>query len=674
MTDLRWGIVSTGRIARAFATALGAAAGNRLVAVASREPAAARAFANDFPGITAHGSYAALIADPDVDAVYVATPHPQHAEWTLRALHAGKAVLCEKPLGMNHAEVMAMQDAAITGGRFLMEAFMYRVHPQTEALVRLVRDGAIGEVRHIESSFGYHARFDPASRLFANALGGGGILDVGCYPLSAARLIMGMEPSRIRAHGKLGATGVDEWSAALLEFPDGVAAQIATSVSVLLDNDIRIYGSKGRIRVPSPWHPADAEGNWAFELFRQGRDAERITGKAQPIYLLEAEHVSALIAQGATESPAMSHADSAGNAVGLDAWRRAIGLEYEQERPATHRGPLPVTVARPAHGGTDTRPMRYGHIAGLEKPVSALVMGCDNQPGMSHAAIMWDHFFEHGGNAFDTAWLYGAGAMERLLGFWHRARGVREDLVLVGKGAHTPHCFPEAVDTQLTESLDRLQTDYVDVYFLHRDNLDVPVGEFVDALNREADAGRVRVFGGSNWTLPRIKEANDYAARHSLRGFAAISNNFSLARMIEPIWPGVVAASDPEFRAWLAATGTALLPWSSQARGFFTPWAEAVLADVGHENVAITAAQPTIEELKRTWVSADNLERRARAGEFARARGVEMINVALAWVLAQPFPCMPLIGPRTLAETRSSMRALELPISAEESAWLDLAI
>ena len=136
----------------------------------------------------------------------------------------------------------------------------------------------------------------------------------------------------------------------------------------------------------------------------------------------------------------------------------------------------------------------------------------------------------------------------------------------------------------------------------------------------------------------------------------------------------MVSASDPEFRAWLAATGTALLPWSAQARGFFTPWADAVLANMGRENVAITAQQPTIEELKRVWVSADNLERRARAAEFARARGVEMINVALAWVLAQPFPCMPLIGPRTLAETRSCFRALELPISAEESAWLDLAI
>ena len=186
MTDLRWGILSTGRIARTFATALLGADGNRLAAVASRDGAKAAEFADAFPGTASHGSYESLLGDPGVDAVYVATPHPQHAEWTLRALQAGKAVLCEKPLGLNHAEVMAMQDAAAARGRFLMEAFMYRIHPQTDAFMRLVRDGAIGEVRHLEASFGYHAPFDAASRLFANDLAGGGIMDVGCYPLSAA--------------------------------------------------------------------------------------------------------------------------------------------------------------------------------------------------------------------------------------------------------------------------------------------------------------------------------------------------------------------------------------------------------------------------------------------------------------------------------------------------------
>jgi len=668
MAELCWGILSTGRIAGTFATALSAAAGNRLVAVASRHPDSAAAFAADYPGARAYPRYDELLADAAVDAVYVATPHPQHATWTLRALAAGKAVLCEKPLGLNHAEVMAMQDAAAVNGRFLMEAFMYRIHPQTQTYLKLIRDGAIGEVRHIQASFGYHAPFDPDSRLFANELAGGGIMDVGCYPVSAARLIMAAEPIRISANGKLGRTGVDEWSAALLEFENGVSAQVATGVSVLLDNQLVIFGSQGQIRVPNPWLCADAAGRWQFELMRAGRPPETIHGQASPLYVLEAEHVSSLVAQGALESPAMSWGDSAGNALALDAWRRSIGLEFERERAATHAGPL-----RGSHlQRIDPNPMQYTRVPGLAQPVSRLVMGCDNQPGMSHAAVMWDHFFEHGGNAFDTAYVYGSGAMERLLGHWLRSRGVREDLVIVGKGAHTPHDYPAFIGPQLSESLDRLQTDHVEVYFLHRDNPDVPVDEFIDALNDEVQAGRIRVFGGSNWSLERVQAANEYAAREGLQGFSAVSNNFSLARMVRPIWPGVAAASTPEFRGYLADTGIALMPWSAQARGFFTPWADAVIADIARENPVITTMQPTIDELKHTWLSPENIERRRRAGDLAVRKGVEMINIALAWVLNQPFPCLPLIGPRTLTETRSCLRALTIELSPDELAWLDL--
>jgi len=668
MSDLRWGILSTGTIARTLARALGAANGNRLTAVASRDASRAAEFAARYPGTRVHQSHEALLADPDVDAVYVATPHPQHAEWTLRALAAGKAVLCEKPLGINHAEVMAMQDAARAHGRFLMEAFMYRLHPQTEAWLDRVRNGAIGEVRHIEASFGYHAPFNAESRLFANDLAGGGIMDVGCYPVSAARLIAGAEPNRVRAHGKLGATGVDEWSAALLEFDNGVSAQVATSVSVLLDNQLRIYGSTGRITVENPWLCADAQGNWGFDLVRAGHPPERVSGQAAPLYVLEAEHVSERVTHGALESPAMSWADSAGNALALDAWRRAIGLEFRREAPATHAGPL---LRRAPRASADA-PLTHAQVPGLEQSVSRLVMGCDNQPGMSHAAVMWDQFFELGGNAFDTAYIYGGGSMETLLGHWHQQRGVRSSMVIVGKGAHTPHCAPEYIGRQLTESLERLQTDHVDIYFMHRDNLDIPVGEFISALNDEVRAGRIKVFGGSNWTLDRTRAANAWAAQHGLQGFSAVSNNFSLARMVTPIWTGVESARDDAWRTYLAETGMALLPWSSQARGFFTPWADTVLERRGRENVVITTMQPTQDELLRTWVSDDNVERRRRAGELARARGVEMINVALAYVLAQPFPCLPLIGPRTLAETRSCISALAIDLSPAELAWLDL--
>ncbi len=662
-----WGILGTGRIARTFAKALQESKHNTLVAVGSRTDESAAKFVAKFEGVTPHASYQALLIDPAVDTIYISTPHPQHVEWTIRALQAGKAVLGEKPLGVNHAEAMAMVDCAELTQRFLMEAFMYRLHPQTERLIALIRDGAIGEVRHVQASFGFQAPYEPTSRLFANALAGGGVMDVGCYPVSMVRLILGSEPISVDAHGHLGETGVDEWAATLLKFDNGTSAQIATAVSLTLDNGVSIYGTGGHIRVTRPWGPSDANGNWSFEMSRSGAKSETVAGQSDPIYVLEAEHVTECVQANRIESPLMSHADSLGNALALDAWRRAIGLEFEQERPSTHRGPLLGQVEKSPQPA-----MTYAAIDGLDKPVSRLVMGCDNQPNMSHAAVMWDAYFEAGGNAFDTAYIYGGGSTEKLLGYWHQQRGVRRELVIIGKGAHTPHNTPEQIAPQLLMSLERLQTDTIDIYFLHRDNPDVPVHEFIDALNEEVREGRIRVFGGSNWTWSRVQAANVYAKEQDLQGFSAISNNFSLARMIEPIWPGVESASEPDYRAFLEEHQLALMPWSSQARGFFTPWAERVIADTASENQIITSVQPTIRELRRTWFSEDNFERRRRAVALAADIGVEAIHIALAYVLQQPFPTFPVIGPRVLKETRSSMRALTIELTGEELDWLNL--
>ena len=200
----RWGILATGRIAKTLGDAVVASATGELVAVGSRSQASAEAFATNYDGLTAHETYQGLIDDPDVDALYVATPHPQHAEWTIKALEAGKAVLCEKPMAVNHPQVMAMVQKATDTQTFLMEAFMYRTHPQTRRLIELLREGAIGEIRHIHASFGFHAPFNAQHRLFANDLAGGGIMDVGCYPVSMARLIADAEPERVSGHGRLG--------------------------------------------------------------------------------------------------------------------------------------------------------------------------------------------------------------------------------------------------------------------------------------------------------------------------------------------------------------------------------------------------------------------------------------------------------------------------------------
>jgi len=297
------------------------------------------------------------------------------------------------------------------------------------------------------------------------------------------------------------------------------------------------------------------------------------------------------------------------------------------------------------------------HIPGLNKPISRLVMGVDNQTTLERAARVFDDYLARGGNAFDTAYVYGKGVCEQVLGEWLLQRGVREQVVIIGKGAHTPDCNPQALSTQLLQSLERMQISQVDIYFMHRDNPDVPVGEFVDVLNEHHRAGHMGVFGGSNWSLERVQAADKYARAKGLQGFAAVSNNLSLARMVEAPWEGCFSSHDPEYRAWLEQTQTALFPWSSQGRGFFT------------------RASPNDDsdpELVRCWYSPDNFERLERARLLAASRGVEPIHIALAYVLYQPFPTFPLIGPRAPEETESSFRALQVSLTPGEVKWLNL--
>lgn len=275
--------------------------------------------------------------------------------------------------------------------------------------------------------------------------------------------------------------------------------------------------------------------------------------------------------------------------------------------------------------------MRYGEVAGVGKPISRLVMGVDNQRTMPHAAVMFDDFFERGGTCFDTAWSYQAGHAERLLGQWVADRGVRAAVVLLSKCAHPPHTRPSAVASQLAESLDRLQTDYVDLYALHRDDPAVPVGEWIDALDEQRRAGRIRAYGASNWSIARVEEANAWAQANGRAGFALLSNNLSLARMVEPVWPGCIAASDPASRAWLTQSQLPLFPWSSQARGFFARRP----APSDHSD----------PELARAWFAQDNFARLERAAQFAAKRGADANVVALAWVLHQPFPPSPSSAP-----------------------------
>ncbi len=662
MTGLRWGILGTGAIARTFAAGLRRSKTGVLFAVASRTQAAAEAF-GDAP--RRYASYEALLADPDVDVVYIALPHPLHAEWATKAAEAGKHILCEKPLALNYPQAQVVIEAAREHDVFLMEAFMYRCHPQTARLVELIRQGVIGDVGVIQATFSFYAEVGPEHRLLSNALGGGGILDVGCYPVSMARLIAGAalgrafaEPLQVSGSGKLHPlTGVDEYAVGVLTFERGILAQVAAGVRLNQRNVVHIFGSEGEILVTAPWLPARHGGTSDIIVQRRGQPRQIVEVHTESwLYAIEADTVAQHIAH--RQAPAMSWDDTLGNMRTLDLWRRAIGLTYAQERADAPE--MKLTISRRPLARRPDHPMTYGRIAGLDKPISRLLLGVDNQEDITYASMMLDAFFERGGNAFDTAYVYGNGKHETLLGQWVANRGVREQVVILDKGAHTPFCTPEDLTRQLLISLERLQTEYVDIYMLHRDNPQVPVGEFVDVLNEHQRAGRIRIFGGSNWTIERIEAANAYAAQHGRQGFSAISNNFSLARMVQPPWEGCLSASTPEFRAWLTQTQMPLFPWSAQARGFF-------LDDTSPE----FNADP---ERVRSWFSEDNFERLRRARELAKRYNVLPINVALAYVLHQPFPTFPIIGPRTLRELLTSLPALSLHLTADELRWLNLEV
>ena len=662
-TPIRWGIIGPGRIAQTFADGIAHSRSGKLVAIASRNPDKP-GLGDGFPGARIVNGYEALLADKEIDAVYIATPHTGHAEWAIKAIRAGKHVLVEKPIALSAFDAEAIYYEAKKAGVFAGEAFMYRVHPQTAKLIELVKSGVIGDLRIIRTSFGFNmGKVNPEHRLFANDMAGGGILDVGGYPVSMARLIAGavdgkpfLDPEKVSGVGHLGQTGVDEWASAVLKFPNNVIAEVSCSIMANQDNTLRIIGSDGRIEVKDFWFASGHKGGVGKIEVIKGGETQTIEVKEERwLYSFEVDAAGDAIRAGQKEFayPGISWADSIGNLKVLDQWRASIGLEYGVEKAAKR--------TKNIAGATVTKgnsiPKRS--IPGISKPASLVTLGFEFFPNFAAASLTLDAFYEAGGNAFDTAYVYGGGKTESIFGDWHTSRNVpREEIVLIGKGAHSPLCYPDVIAKQLDQSLNRLKTDYVDIYFMHRDNTDVPVGEFVDAMDAEVKAGRIRgIFGGSNWTRARFDEAIAYAEKNGKAAPAALSNNFSLAEMLDPIWAGCVAASDDEWKAWLNAKQIPNFAWSSQGRGFFTDRAGRDKRDD--------------EELVRVWYSDRNFGRRDRAIELAQKLGRNPIHIALAYVVAQPFPVIPLIGPRTIAELEDSLSALDIKLTPEQVKWLE---
>jgi predicted dehydrogenase len=355
MVKLRWGIISTGSIAHKFARGVLRSETGDLVAVASRTEEKAREFARLYQMPRAYGSYEALIADPDIDIVYIATPHPQHREWTIRTARAKKHILCEKPLALHYDEALEMLQAVWENSVFFMEAYMFRCHPQINKMLELIRSGTIGEVRTINARFSFCATYDLEGRLFNRTLGGGGILDVGGYCTSMARLVAGamrgavVEPERIFAAGEIGPeSGVDEYASALLLFPGNIVATLSCGLRLQQENKVRIEGTEGSLVLPTPWVANVDGGESQILVLKSGQAPEMITVPSGPLYALEADLVANHIFQGHLEAawPAMTWADSLGNIRVQDKWRRAMDATAPSfaEPAGVKTQPLPFTT------------------------------------------------------------------------------------------------------------------------------------------------------------------------------------------------------------------------------------------------------------------------------------------------------------------------------------------
>ncbi len=327
MDKIRWGILGTGNIAKQFARGLAVLPDADLVAVGSRSQTGADAFGDEFEVPRRHPSYAALADDPDVDVVYVATPHNLHRENSLLCLQADKAVLCEKPFTINAGEAEQIIALAREKGTFLMEAMWTRFLPALTKTRQLLAGGTIGDVRMLVADFGFRTSFDPQSRLFNPHLGGGALLDVGVYPISLASLVFGAPPSSVSSMAHLGQTGVDEQAAMIFGYDQGQLAVLTAATRTNTPQEATISGTTGQIRIHTPWWQAttltlsvQGEQDQVMQLPFEGNG-----------YNYEAVEVMDCLRGGKTESDVMPLDETLANMQTMDQIRDQWGLLYPME-------------------------------------------------------------------------------------------------------------------------------------------------------------------------------------------------------------------------------------------------------------------------------------------------------------------------------------------------------
>jgi D-xylose 1-dehydrogenase (NADP+, D-xylono-1,5-lactone-forming) len=322
---LAWGILGTGNIAEQFAEGLTGSERGRLVAVGSRRMDSAEAFVKQHRGGKAYGNYDGVLGDPAVEAVYNSLPNSMHHEWTIKALRAGKHVLCEKPMGVNLREVEEMFGEARRAKRVLAEAFMYRSHPLTLAVERAVREGVIGKVRIIRTSFVYASTKIAGNIRFDAALAGGSIMDIGCYCLSYSRLFAGAEPTSMKVYGHVHESGIDDFAAGAMAFPGDIVANFSCGMTVHADNTAEILGTEGYIEVPVPWKPPVHDAAYSV-VDAGGRRQTHLVSAGKHLYALEADDFAATVQDGMPQR--VSVEDSLANQRWLDEMRRQVGLSF----------------------------------------------------------------------------------------------------------------------------------------------------------------------------------------------------------------------------------------------------------------------------------------------------------------------------------------------------------
>jgi D-xylose 1-dehydrogenase (NADP+, D-xylono-1,5-lactone-forming) len=311
---VKWGFLSTANINDKLLPGVEASPDVDLVAVASRDGGRAEAYARERGIERSYGSYGELLADPDVEAVYISLPNSMHVEWSIRALDAGKHVLCEKPLSRHPDDVERAFDAAEKNGRILMEAFMYRHNPQTKRFLELVEGGAIGRLRLVRAAFSFPLADAMNVRLNAE-LEGGALMDVGCYCVSGSRLLAG-EPEVVSGQEVAAPSGVDELFAGTLRFPGGVLAEIDCGLVLPERDELEAIGEEGSIFLDDPWHSRSP----VLELRREER-TERIELEPEDSYRLQLENMSAAVRGRA--QPLLGRADALGQARAMEALYRS---------------------------------------------------------------------------------------------------------------------------------------------------------------------------------------------------------------------------------------------------------------------------------------------------------------------------------------------------------------